>query len=750
MAALRHATIALCRTSLLWACLPCSAGEAPPARPPERQALAAPAASGAIRVDGVLDEPAWRDAPVASAFVLMSPREGQAPDESTTVRVLRDGDRIVFGIWCQAKRTPHASLVPRDQVLDGDNVSVNIDTDGDGQRAYIFGVNPYGVQLDGILTGGDTDFKWDGVWDAAARRGQGEWSAEMAVPLRILRISAHGRPWRLWVRRDVTAWNEVSTWPLYRVGVPGPVMLQAADLDGLDGARGGRELALEPYVFGASLGDRAPLPGGGASAWSDETSRESGVDLQAAVTPSLVLNGTYNPDFSQIEADALVIDVNRRFPIIYPEKRPFFLEGADHFQSLMDLVETRRMADPRWGAKLTGRAGAWNTGALLVSDGGGSQLLGSGFAPGDDARLTRPGWYTLDRAQLPFGEGSNLGVLVGAHWQDAPEAAPLPGVPDERTTFNGFGGLDSQLRLSKHWRSEGQLVASTARADSTGTPRSPERFNDWMGVWRLFYRDKARELHLGARHVGEKFRDELGYQDFAGVTYRHLGGSWDLFPRGGPLQRLGPIADALVVHDHTGRLELTELQSTMDFEFRRSAFVNAGYWHFDEHWLNRTYPQDRAHLFAQWTAWRPLALDLEANVGDGILFGSTDATSALAWSETYTLNATARPDPRVTAAANVQRFRLAQRRDGADYFALWLVGVKTTAQFTRRLAMRIYPQYDSNAKHLDVNSLLSYVVQPGTVFYAGVNSGWDQDLVTGSRRATSRQFFTKASWRFAR
>src|SRR5438309_5449156 len=140
MAALRHATIALCRTSLLWACLPCAAGEAPPARPPERQALAAPAASGAIRVDGVLDEPAWRDAPVARAFVLMSPREGQAPDESTTVRVLRDGDRIVFGIWCQAKRAPHASLVPRDQVLDGDNVSVNIDTDGDGQRAYIFGV----------------------------------------------------------------------------------------------------------------------------------------------------------------------------------------------------------------------------------------------------------------------------------------------------------------------------------------------------------------------------------------------------------------------------------------------------------------------------------------------------------------------------------------------------------------------------------------------------------------------------------
>jgi len=667
------------------------------------------------------------------------------------VRVLRDGDRVVFGIWCQAKRRPHAGLVPRDQVLDGDHISLHLDTDGDGQRAYIFGVNPYGVELDGILTA-EPDFKWDGVWEAAARRGAGEWSAEIAVPFRILRISAHGRPWRLWVRREIRAWNEVSSWPLYRVGVPGPIMLQAADLGGLDGARGGRELTLEPYVFGASLGERALTAGGGASAWSEQDSREAGVDVQAAITPSLVLNGTYNPDFSQIEADELVIDVNRRFPIIYPEKRPFFLEGADHFQSLMDLVLTRRMADPRWGAKLTGRTGRWNTAALVVRDGGGSTLLGSGFTPGDDDRLTRPGWYSLERAQLPFGEGSNLGVLAGAHWQDEPDAAlpPPPGAPSERGTANAFGGFDTQLRLSAHWRTEAQIVASTSRIDSANAVGSNGRFEDWMGVWRLFYRDKARELHLGARHVGEKFRDELGYQDFAGVTYRRAGFFWDLFPKGGPLQRTAPVFDALVVHDRTGRLELTEILSSMDFEFRRSAYLDAGYHHFDEHWLNHTYPQDRAHLYAEWTAWRPLSFDVEATAGDGILYDATDATSRLAWSETYTLNATARPDPRVTVAANVVRYRLADRPDGADFFAVWAVGVKSTAQFTRRLSMRIYPQYDSKQEHLDVNALVSYVVHPGTVFYAGVNSGWDPDLASEKRRATSRQFFTKASWRFAR
>src|SRR5262245_20602053 len=290
-----------------------------------RPALQVPRASSPLHVDGVLDEPAWQDACIASAFQLIGTREGEAPDESTAVRVLRDGDRVVFGIWCQAKRPPHAGLAPRDQVLDGDHISLHLDTDGDGQRAYIFGVNPWGVQVDGILTG-DPDFKWDAVWEAAAKRGDGEWTAEIAVPFRILRVSAHARPWRLWVRRELTAWNEVAAWPVYKVGTPGPIMLQAGDLSGLDDARGGHQLTLEPYLFGAGSAERGTLADGGYSRWSQVTENDAGADLQAALTSALVLNATWNPDFSQIEADALQLDVNRRFPLVFPEKRPFFLE----------------------------------------------------------------------------------------------------------------------------------------------------------------------------------------------------------------------------------------------------------------------------------------------------------------------------------------------------------------------------------------------------------------------------------------
>jgi hypothetical protein len=208
--------------------------------------------------------------------------------------------------------------------------------------------------------------------------------------------------------------------------------------------------------------------------------------------------------------------------------------------------------------------------------------------------------------------------------------------------------------------------------------------------------------------VGEKFRNEIGYQDFAGVIYRRVGGFWDLFPKGSALQRVSPILDALVVHHHTGRLQFTELLASGDFEFRRNAFVNAGYLHNDEDF-------DAAVTPGQGDRVR--GVDCVASVHaererHGGRRSVNYETSSLAWSETYVLNAKLRPGPRLTAAADVVRYRLADAPGGTDQFALWLVGVNTSVQFTRELSARIYPQYDSYEQHLFVNALLGYICGP--------------------------------------
>ena len=699
-----------------------------------------------LRIDGALDESSWAGATLISEFLLMVPREAQAPDESTAVRVLVDGERLVFGIWCSTRRPLRASLTPRDQITDGDHVSIHLDTDGDGQGAYIFGVNPYGVQLDGVLTG-EPDFKWDAVWDAGALRVTGGWTAEIAVPFRAMRFRAHaGRPWRLWIRREIPAWNQVATWPLYRPSEAGRIMLQAADLAGLGEVRGGRSLTVEPYVFGSLSGARDPLGGSALSPWSHQHAREAGVDVQTSVGSSLALNSTWNPDFSQIEADALQIDLNRRFPLQFPEKRPFFLEGAENFASPLELVYSRRMADPQWGGKLTGRVGRLHTGALVVRDHGGALLAGSGF--GSEA-ASAPGYFALSRALLPIGNGSSVGVLAGAHTQDAAGTANGLGGFQPDGSLNHIESADASIRLSDRWAMETQLVRSVAQNDSARADgaRRRESFDGVAGVVRLNYRDRIRRLRLGYRYISPRYRDELGFQERVGVNYKRMNFDWNLFPEHGAFQRIAPVLDAVVLHDHTGRPEFADINPNLELEFRKNMFCILGAHEYVEHWQSRNYSQERAHVYFEDWRWRPLTWSLEAQIGDGVYYGDTDASSFLAWSETYGLTATARPSPRVSAAVNVQHLRLAHRPRSGEVLNEWLVGINTSVQFTRRLSVRIYPQYDRHARHLDVNGLVSYVAHPGTVVYLGVNSGFD--TIAARRRSTGRQIFTKASYRFA-
>lgn len=705
----------------------------------ERASVPATRISGPLQVDGSLDDPAWASAPAIDAFLLTGAREGQAPSESTYVKVLFDDTRIVFGIWCSVRRPMRASLTPRDQITDGDHVSIHLDTDGDGQRAYIFGVNPYSVQLDGILTG-EPDFKWDGVWEVEAKRGDGAWTAELAVPYRAMRLPQHAsRPWRLWVRRESAAWNEVPTWPLYVSGQAGGVMLQAADITGLSNVHGARNLTLEPYAFGGLLGARTFGDGGAATPWSRDQADDAGIDLQTSVTSSLALNATVNPDFSQLEADKLQIGANRRFPLSYPEKRPFFLEGGEVFQSPLNLVYSRRMSDPEWGLKLTGRVGGVRTGTLVVRDAGGSSLAGVGAGPWG---ISQRGSWALTRGTLPYGNGQAVGVLAAGHVQ-----AGLPG-DGGRGTENSILSVDANGRFSDRWSYQTQLAHTESQFDvddgAGGMRREATR--GAMGVTRLKYNSRRLEVGFGFRYVDPGYRNEIGFEDRTGVNYKRITGQLNHYPKAGPLQRVSWTQMALVIHDHTGRLDFYEITPGIDWAFRNNQFVWTGMQFFREHWKSRDYDQPRFHLFYENSLWRAVTFEGDFDWGKGIYYGDDDASSFPVWQESYDLSATVRPTSWITVETNAKHLTLAREYGETPLLDLWLVGAKTTAQFTRHLFVRLYPQYDSDSRHVVLNALGGYVLHPGTVLYVGVNSGWDE---VGSReKLTSRQVFAKASYRF--
>jgi len=714
---------------------------AEPAEGAERVKAIATRTSGPIRVDGVLDEPDWERAPPITAFRRIFVSEGEVPSESTEVRVLYDSERVYFGIWCgnQHAGSVRASLAPRDQILDDDHISIHLDTYHDLHRAYIFGVNPYGVQLDGILVGQDPDFTWDGVWDAETRRAPDGWTAEVAIPLRSLRFPSQGAgTWGLWMRRAITKDDEVCSWPLWRQENQGDIMLQAGDLEGLAGLRGGGETEIEPYAASLQSSTRTYDANADAySPWSDHSDFQGGLDLRRALTTSLTANVTINPDYSQVEADAVQIDVNKRFPLFYPEKRPFFLDGADVFTTPIDLVYTRRIADPGYGGKLTGKQGRWRVGAIALFDDGGGSTAGIGARENDVPSMR--GYFGIGRVSYDIGDNNSVGGLVTYHRRDSQDTIDGEG-------FNVVGAADTRFRLGPSLFFTGQFAQAHTQMDSLGPSASRTRFSDLAYNTDLKWADGVRYLDLYRNDLGAKFRAETGYLERVDVVTTGYEANYTFRPENRWLRSWEPQSNGDVIRDHDGTLQEWQIAGAIDWSFQQQTHLQTRMARVRERWLSREYDRNRYILVVDNTLYRPLAVSFDMTLEDGIDYGPTDAASFLGWQETYNLAVTVRPSPRLSSELTGTRERLSRSYGGEEIYDIWALGAKTTYQFSRRLYARLYPQYDTGLEHLDADALLGFVLHPGTVLYLGV--GGDVDKVGSHHRPTQHTVFLKASYLF--
>jgi hypothetical protein len=734
---------------------------ATPARALERPSVVVVRATGSIRVDGVLDEADWARAALITDFRLIENREGEAPSESTEARVLLDDTHIYFGFrcWNRGPGAIRASLAPRDQVLELDQIGVALDTYRDRHRGFTFGVNPYGVQYDGIFIGGELDTQWDGIWDAEATRDSAGWTAELAIPLRF---PGHGDGvWGLWIRRQIQKNDEACSWPLYRKAEGGDVLLQAADLTGLGGLRGGGRLDLQPYAASTWSSLREVEDGELGTDWERQRRTDLGLDARVALSSTLALNATLNPDFSQIEADALQIDVNQRYPLRFKETRPFFLEGADIFNTAFDLIYTRRIADPAYGAKLTGRLAHVRLAGLVVRDDGGGTLAGVGGGPTEGT--STKGWFQVGRAAWEIGENSSVGALFALHQSDrvAPLAVPLGDDAASRPDggSNAVFAADADVRLSRRWFFHGQVARSSSQADtvsfsegadSTGfgfrRDRRHSTSRDVAYGGELDYSDGIRELQLFHQYLGPEFRAETGFLSRVDLRRTRVNSSFFVRPENAVLRSIQPSLDGYVMHDQAGRLQEWWVSPMIEWQFQKQTGIHSMAERIMERWQSRDYLRTVWSLSLWNSTWRPLDFGLDAVVGDGLYYGGSDAESFLGWSEEYEVEATLRPSPRLTAEFTVNRNRFSRDHGRGVLYDVWALGAKATWQFTRQLYARVYPQYDTEASHLDADALLGYVLHPGTVLYLGYNG--DADRIAGRHRATGRTAFFKVSYLF--
>src|SRR5215813_8563788 len=304
--------------------------------PPEQIAVAT-RTSRPPKIDGDLSDPVWAQAVPFSDFTQQAPDEGEKPSQRTEVRILYDDHAIYFGIRCldTDPKTIVATSTRRDRDAYSDAIWLDLDTRGDGRSAWHFEVSAAGVQRDGIRMGDDPNLNmnwdWDATWHSAVSRNSEGWAAEIAIPLGQLRYKAASNvPWRMEIRRFIARRSEIDQW-IYIPRLDYGEMLRYGRLVGLSDLPSSHAWNLAPFVVGQARNRSSPaelqLPQG------MDSNLTAGLDARYNITPNLTFTTTVLPDFGQVEADQVKLNLTT-FELRYPEKRPFFVEGADLFTML--------------------------------------------------------------------------------------------------------------------------------------------------------------------------------------------------------------------------------------------------------------------------------------------------------------------------------------------------------------------------------------------------------------------------------
>ncbi len=426
--------------------VPFAAGEGPAAATPPHRI---PLLEAQINLDGELAEPAWESAWRWEVRYEVKPGENTPAPVRTEVLVFHDLTHLYVGFraFDPDPSKIRAHLSDRDAAWADDWVGVVLDTFNDERRDYLLVVNPLGVQMDDIENESGAT-AWDGIWASSASIQPWGWSAEIVVPFSTLRFQRSAEP-QVWgfdairgYSRDT--FHQMGAFPRDRSN--NCYLCQSLKITGFAGASPGRNLEVVPTLTASRTDVREELPDGPLVEGDLES--ELGVTARWGMTPNLTLSGAVNPDFSQVEADARQLDINEPFALFYDEKRPFFMEGADYFDTPLDAVYTRMIRDPAWGLKLTGKEGPHTVGGYVVQDDV-TNIIIPGSQSSDGASLHADNLSTVLRYEHDIGNRHTLGALITDREGD--------------DYFNRVAGLDGDFRISEQDQISLQILGSSTR-----------------------------------------------------------------------------------------------------------------------------------------------------------------------------------------------------------------------------------------------------------------------------------------------
>ena len=673
-------------------------------------------------IDGRLDDAIWREAPSLSAFKTFIPDFSREPSEKTVACMAYDAENLYFAFKCYDREPDKikAAVASRDTIRPDDFICINLDTFNDQQALSAFYVNPLGIQTDSRWASGKEDFSADFVWSSAGRLDLDGYTVELRVPFKSIRYAGKKRvEMSIFFERRISRRSEHMSYPALDPARGYFFLTQMMPLELEDIKQYTLLEVLPAFTFGRTQEANESAQG--------ELVRNKDLDIddlsltgKYGVTSQLILDGTWNPDFSQVEADAGQVDVNLRYDLYFPEKRPFFLEGSEMFQlagaseadPLLAVVHTRTIVDPRVGFKLSGKVGKKDTVASIfaLDESPSSDPV---FEPGDD----KYAGFAVLRYRRAVAEDGYLGAFYTGR--------------DYAGGSNRVAGADGQLRLSKSSMLGFHGFGSWTRTGSESTAAEGV-------VLGLDYLYDTRDLGLSLAFydVSRDFQTDTGYLTRQGVAGLQASVSPRFYPKSRFFRKIMPNLSAAVVKDLPSGLFETNDALGVVVLLPGNTTVQAMGRYSTEVFLDRRF--DTSGGLFQLLSQVTKALYLR-----GLYFRGNSiryvADPYQGYGNRIMGGVTYKPSEKfdLTASLNYSDFFRRSTHEKEYGYAIWRG--RLTYQMNKYLFFRGVVEYNSFRRKLLTDLLASFTYIPGTVIQLGYGSIYDKvDWVDGEYREANR------------
>lgn len=690
------------------------------------------------KIDGILDDPLWKTTPGYSQFVSFSPEYGKPPKEETTVYMAYDADNLYFAFKCNDKEPQKvvATLFKRDETNRDENVMVFLDSRNNGQNAYFFKTNPLGIQIDGIMdSGGYLDKAQDFVWESAGQKTVDGFTVEIRVPFQSIRFTKARRvTMRVGFMRKIIRYSEQYSFPGLPVGEGSMVdQLALVELENINSKRVFEILPSITYM------DRRQRDSNDKMVSTEDKKINIGFSAKLGLTSDMTMDMTWKPDYSHIEVDEGQVDVNLRIKTLRVEKRPFFLEGMEHFVfagtgdfSPLSLVfHSRNIKAPLLGLKVSGKAGK-------------SGILNSLFVIDDEEESTTPSaalatetptkkYYGILRYKQTLGRDSFVGGLYTAK--------------EYKGGYYRLGGLDSKIRLTRNTSFNGYFLYSFKQESEAFEAQKGSAFG-----FKLFYDTLKNVAILGYDDLETSFNLDIGRLARANVRSFSAYVDRSFFTTSDLLKRIILSYTGVINNDKDYQMNDYSHRMAIQFDFPSSSTFSLSYDVAKEIVDGFLFDRNQLSLNTKLQLTKYFFFQCDFSTGGWPNYLYPEMGNGKERSLTIVMQF--QPSPKFYSVFSYKNRIYHDQSSGEKLYDFSIYRNKTIFQPNRYFSFRTIVEYSTETKKMICDALAEFTYIPGTVIHLGYGPTFRQYSVNDTvypydrLRLIGSAFFFKASYLF--